>query len=479
MLNTYKNIHFVGIGGIGMSGLAAILLQRGYCVTGSDLLLTHITDRLESLGAKVFQGHTHAHVDRNIDLLVYSTAISFENPEYLEAKKRGISVLSRGELLAQLARLKSSLVAVSGSHGKTTTTAMMADILSFSNKEPAVLVGGVMRRHGTCSYWGDGGIFLAEADEHDGSFLNMMPTIAILTNIDFEHMKNYGNIDALKLAFLNFLKKIPFYGFSVICMDCDQLKSLKPFLSKNHLTYGLDEESDLYAKNISYSESLDNSWTSFKVYNTKKTLGKEGEWGEVTLKTLGRHNVLNALATITAGVALGLSFESCAKALSTFDGVDLRMDIFTRNDGGYLIQDYAHHPTEMKAVLNSVLPPKKGKRVLLFQPHLYSRTKLLQSEFVQEMMPVEHVILLPVYAARETPMEGVETEALFQSMKALGHKNVLFFKDECSIFIHLYSILEKEDILFVLGAGNVHDMARKLREKKETFQNVSDSLMPL
>ena len=463
MLNNYTNIHFVGIGGAGMSGLAEIFLNLGYQVSGSDLSLSKITERLEKLGARIFEGHQAFHVADKVDLLVYSAAIDETNIEMLIAKQRGLPCFSRGEMLADVTRLKQNVVAVAGSHGKTTVTTMIANILWIFDKNSTAIIGGVLQRQDLSARWGQGNMLVAETDEHDGSFLKLSPTVAVVTNIDFEHIEYYHHLDDLKKDFICFINKVPFYGFAVICLEDLNVKSIISQLRCRYLTYGWDNKSDIYATHIVFEDDLRQPRASFAVYNTHASLGKLGFLGRVCLRTLGKHNVLNALSAITVGLGLGFSFDTCLQGLDHFVGIQRRMEIDILSDDIVLIEDYAHHPSEMKAILSSIAKPKLASRIVIFQPHLYSRTAHFFREFAQELMVVDRVILLPIYPAREKPIEGVASHLIAQSMLDQGFNDVTVLKDKAETVDCLKNYAKKGDIVFVLGAGDVYHVAEDLR----------------
>jgi UDP-N-acetylmuramate--alanine ligase len=448
------HIFFVGIGGIGMSGIAELLLKLNYRVSGSDLKSTPITKRLKSLGGTIYKGHKEENIE-GADVLVVSSAIKEGNPEVRAARKAAIPVIPRAEMLAELMRLKYS-VAVSGAHGKTTTTSMVAAVLEKGDLDPTVVIGGVLKSVGTNALHGLGAFLVAEADESDGSFLKFSPSIAVVTNIDLEHLDFYKDMEDIKSVFLQFIGRIPFYGLAVLCLDSEPVQQLIPEINSRYTTYGISTQADFQARNIVSQgpKSL------FDVYRYGEKMGA------IILNLPGMHNVLNCLASIVVGTELDIPFETIKKALEQLQGVERRIEIKGNAKGILVIDDYGHHPTEVKATLKAVRECWPDKRlVVVFQPHRYTRTRALFNEFSRAFYQTDELILVPIYAASEEPIDGVTSERLADEISAHGHKSVSFMEEPESVVAYLLENLKKGDILLTLGAGNVYQLGETLAER--------------
>jgi UDP-N-acetylmuramate--alanine ligase len=446
-----KRIHFVGIGGIGMSGIAEVLLNIGYEISGSDIGQSSTVKRLKDLGATITIGHSAENVE-GAGVVVTSSAIKSDNPEVLRAKEINIPVIPRAEMLAELMRLRYG-IAVAGSHGKTTTTSMTAAVLSYGKLDPTIVVGGRVKTMGTNARLGSGDFMVVEADESDGSFLKLSPVISVLTNIDEEHMDYYKNMDELENTFMAFLDKIPFYGLSVLCIDCPRIKELSNNFKKRFITYGFDKEAELRAQDVKISGFE----TKFDVYLNGADLGS------VTLHVPGRHNAQNALAAIAIGMELGMSFEDTSKGLSEFRGIDRRLQIKGKQRGITVIDDYAHHPSEIEVTLSAIKESHDGRVVVIFQPHRYSRTKLLFNEFARVLVDTDMLYIMDIYAASEDPIEGVSSELLCQSVIDKGGKNVKYLNGE-DMLSTVLDDLKQNDIVLTLGAGNIWAFGEKIVE---------------
>jgi UDP-N-acetylmuramate--alanine ligase len=446
-----KRIHFVGIGGIGMSGIAEVLLNIGYEISGSDIGQSSTVKRLKDLGATITIGHSAENVE-GAGVVVTSSAIKSDNPEVLRAKEINIPVIPRAEMLAELMRLRYG-IAVAGSHGKTTTTSMTAAVLSYGKLDPTIVVGGRVKTMGTNARLGSGDFMVVEADESDGSFLKLSPVISVLTNIDEEHMDYYKNMDELENTFMAFLDKIPFYGLSVLCIDCPRIKELSNNFKKRFITYGFDKEAELRAQDVKISGFE----TKFDVYLNGADLGS------VTLHVPGRHNAQNALAAIAIGMELGMSFEDTSKGLSEFRGIDRRLQIKGKQRGITVIDDYAHHPSEIEVTLSAIKESHDGRVVVIFQPHRYSRTKLLFNEFARVLVDTDMLYIMDIYAASEDPIEGVSSELLCQSVIDKGGKNVRYLNGE-DMLSTVLDDLKQNDIVLTLGAGNIWAFGEKIVE---------------
>ncbi len=451
MYGKIKRIHFVGIGGIGMSGIAEVLLNMGYEISGSDIGESATVKRLIDLGAKIHIGHSGDNVEGS-GVVVISSAISADNPEVLRAKEINIPVIPRAEMLAELMRLRYG-IAVAGSHGKTTTTSMIAAVLSYGQLDPTIVVGGKVKTMGTNARLGKGDFMVVEADESDGSFLRLSPVISVLTNIDEEHMDYYKDMDELEGAFSNFINKIPFYGLSVLCIDCPRVKSLSRDFKKRIMTYGFDQDAELRAEDVTVSGFE----TKFNVFL------KDSPLGSVCINVPGRHNAQNALAAIAIGMELGMSFKDASLGLSEFEGIDRRLQVKGEGRGILVIDDYAHHPREIEVTIDAVKESHSGRVVVIFQPHRYSRTKSLFKEFVQVLAKADMLYIMDIYSAGEEPITGITSQKLFQSLLESGHQNVKYLDGDNMVSTVLDS-LRPEDVVLTLGAGNVWAFGEKIVE---------------
>ncbi|MCJ7601152.1 MAG: UDP-N-acetylmuramate--L-alanine ligase [Desulfobulbaceae bacterium] len=445
MYNKTKHIHFVGIGGIGMSGIAELLLNLGYGVSGSDLKQSDITRRLQSLGGKIYQGHNGAWVG-NADVVVISSAVKENNPEVLAAREAFIPVIPRAEMLAELMRLKKYGIAVAGSHGKTSTTSLVGWLLAEAGFDPTVVIGGKVNSLGTNAKLGEGEFLVAEADESDGSFLQLSPAIEVVTNIDLEHLDYYRDIDEIKEVFLQFINKIPFYGAAVLCLDDDNVASLLPRIKKRVITYGLATQADIRARQLRAEGLI----TSFEVCRGSEVLG------EIMINSPGRHNVLNSLAVVAVGLELEIPFAKITAALATFTGVQRRLQIKGEARGITVIDDYGHHPTEIKATLAAIRSAWPSRRLLvMFQPHRYTRTKGLFKEFCTAFHDADILILTEIYPASENPIEGVTAENLMIGIKEHGQRQVYLVAGVDDLAGVAQPMLEEGDIVLSLGAGDI------------------------
>lgn len=445
MYRKTKHIHFVGIGGIGMSGIAELLLSLGYRVSGSDLRATDITRRLEQLGGVVYEGHEAAWV-AGADVVVTSTAIPANNPEVVAAKDAHVPVIQRAEMLAELMRLKKYGIAVAGSHGKTSTTSMVAAVLAEAQLDPTVVVGGKVHGLGSNAKLGEGEFLVAEADESDGSFLKLSPVIEVVTNIDLEHLDYYRDIEHIKEIFLEFIDRLPFYGVAVVCIDNDHVAQILPRIQKRILTYGLSEQADIQAIKISSG----NGTSRFTVRQG------DTELGEIRLNRPGRHLIYNSLAAVCVGLELEIDFPVIALALEKFQGVQRRLQVKGEADGVLVVDDYGHHPTEIKATLDAVREGWPDRRVVVaFQPHRYTRTQGLFAEFVTAFRRADVLVLTDIYAASEQPIEGVSSEHLQEAIKQHGQRHTHFIPQLVQQPQALLSLVQAGDLLLTLGAGNI------------------------
>src|SRR5712692_2249015 len=451
MFKRYQQIHFVGVGGSGMSGIAEIMSNLGYRVTGSDQRRNEAIERLERLGAKVFIGHEASHVE-GAHVIVYSSAVSRDNIEVQVARQRGIPVIPRAEMLAELMRLKYG-IAVAGTHGKTTTTSMIGAVLSEGRLDPTIVVGGRVTNLGSNARLGQGEYLVAEADESDGSFLKLAPTIAVVTTVDAEHLDHYGTLDAIRDAFVAFVNKVPFYGAAVLCLDQPNIQLLIPRIDKRIITYGLESGADLVARRL----HLSGLTSRFEVFQRGTSLG------ECTLQVPGRHNVLNALAAITVALDLEIPFLTIQKALGGFMGVQRRFQVRGRAGGVTVVDDYAHHPVEIRATLAAAKAGFDQRVVTIFQPHRYTRTYHLREAFLTAFNQADVLIVMDIYPAGEAPIPGVDAADLADAIRAHGHRDVTYLgRDRARVIDHVINVTRPGDLVITLGAGDVNQLGAEL-----------------
>jgi len=455
MKRRVKRIHFVGIGGIGMSGIAEVLLNLGYRVGGSDLAESETTQRLRKAGAEIVIGHRKENL-RDADVVVTSSAVRPDNPEVAAAHERAIPVIPRAEMLAELMRLKYG-VAVAGTHGKTTTTSLIATVLACGGLDPTAVIGGKLNSFGSNAKLGQGELLVAEADESDGSFLKLSPTIAIVTNIDPEHLDHYRNLEEIQTAFLEFINKVPFYGLAVLCLDHENVQALIPQVKKRYVTYGLSTQANYRAGSISFQGVM----TSFRAFENDRELGR------ISIQMPGLHSVSNALATIATARELDLDFGVVQEALGSFSGVQRRFQIKGERGGIMVVDDYGHHPAEIKATLSAAQNGWGRRTVVIFQPHRYTRTRDLLREFFTAFNQADVLFLLDIYPAGEEPIPGVKAENLYEGIKGHGHKDVTLVSDRKEILDHLLPRLKSGDMVITLGAGDVWKIGETLMEELE------------
>src|SRR5438128_9236974 len=454
MFKRYQQIHFVGIGGAGMSGIAEILLTLGYRVTGSDLRRSESIERLETLGAYIFIGHASLHIE-GAHVVVYSSAVSRDNIEVQVARQRSIPVIPRAEMLAELMRLKYG-IAVAGTHGKTTTTSMVGAVLAEGRYDPTIIVGGRVTSLASNVRLGQGEFLVAEADESDGSFLKLAPTIAVVTTIDAEHLDHYGTLEALQEAFATFVAKVPFYGAAVLCLDQPNIQRLIPRIEKRIITYGLESGADLVARRL----RLAGMTSRFEVFQRGSLLG------ELALQIPGRHNVLNALAAVGVGLDLEIPFPVIQKALAGFSGVQRRFQILGRARGVTVVDDYGHHPAEIRATLAAAKAGFDCRVVTVFQPHRYTRTLHLRQEFLTAFNLADVLIVMDIYGAGESAIPGVTAGDLAEGIRSHGHHDVTYLgSDRTRIVGHLCEIVRTGDLVVTLGAGDVSQLGPELLKR--------------
>ncbi len=450
LFDTNRHIHFVGIGGIGMSGIAEVLLNLGYQVSGSDQSESESTRRLTDLGAQIAYGHRGEHVEAETDVVVISSAVKYANPEVVRARELHVPVIPRAEMLAELMRLKYG-IAIAGTHGKTTTTSLIADVLAHAQLDPTFVIGGRLNVLGSNARLGQSRFLVAEADESDGTFLLLSPTIVVVTNIDPEHLDFYGDMDRVKAAYLEFINRVPFYGRAVLCLDSVNVRALLPQIHKRFVTYGLSPDADLTARDLVVSGMT----TRCEVWQGILRLGT------LQLNLPGRHYALNALAVVAVARELGIPFEQVQEALASFDGIQRRFEVKGEADGVLVVDDYAHHPEELRVTLRaaregSCQGEPSRRLVALFQPHRYSRTQELFDEFLSAFDDADTVFLTEVYPAGEEPREGVSGEILCQALHKRGHADVRFVAQREALAQAVRDFVQPGDMVMTLGAGDIH-----------------------
>ena len=457
MFLSTRRIHFVGVGGIGMSGIAEVLANLGYEVSGSDLREGPTTRRLAGLGVTIFVGHAAEHVEGS-HVVVRSSAVGAENVEVQAARDLGIPVIPRAEMLAELMRMKHG-VAVAGTHGKTTTTSLLAAIFEAGGLDPTIVVGGKLNSVGTNAVLGRGEWMVAEADESDGSFLHLSPTLNIVTNIDPEHLDHYGSVEALHASFLTFINKVPFYGATVLCLDHPVIQALLPRVTKRYVTYGFSSQAEFRAVELSADEGI----VRFSVQRGDEFLGP------VELQIPGRHNVLNALAATASAMEAGIPFGVVQQALGRFEGVQRRFTIRGMGKGVTVVDDYAHHPAEIEATLMAAREAYGRRIISIWQPHRYSRVRDLHDEFMRSFNDCAIVLVMDVYAAGESAIEGIDGESLVRDLKHHGHKGAFWTPKDTDVLRFIRSEARKGDIVITLGAGNVTQISYDLVEELANF----------
>lgn len=466
MFRHVKRIHFIGIGGIGMSGIAEVLCNLGFIVTGSDMKRSRNTERLEQLfGVGIAEGHRAENIG-SAQVVVYSSAVKDDNPEIIAARESGIPVIPRAEMLAELMVLKPYAVAVSGTHGKTSTTSMVATVLGHAGFDPTTVVGGVVDTLGSNARLGSSEWFVTEADESDRSFLMLYPTIAVVTNIDKEHMESYKGMEDVVQCFTDFVNKVPFFGAAIICLDDPNVQLIIPKIKRRRVTYGLTAQADVSAHDIVYNETFG---SKFSVWKGTEVLG------EIDLPVPGKHNVYNALAATAVALELEIPFAKISEAFCSFKNANRRFQLKGEARGIMVVDDYGHHPTEILATLSAAKNSSGGKRtVVIFQPHRYSRTQELMSEFALAFNNADVLFVLDIYAASEQPIDGVSAEILTENIKKYGHKNANYLGDIDSAADAVVPQLMEGDLVITLGAGTVTRLSDEILEKiKSTTADVN------
>jgi UDP-N-acetylmuramate--alanine ligase len=453
MFRKIQKIHFVGIGGIGMSGIAELLLNLGYQVSGSDLKRSPVTDRLTALGGKIRIGHNPENIE-GTNVVVISSAVRSDNVEVVEAKRLQIPVIPRAEMLAELMRLKYG-VAIAGSHGKTTTTSMIATVLVHGGFDPTAVIGGRLNAFGSNAKLGKGDFLVAEADESDGSFLKLSPTIAVVTNIDREHLDHYASLEEIQSAFVSFANKVPFYGAVVLCLDDPNVQAIIPQIDRRIITYGTSNQADLIASHIEFQDFGAACRIRYKA----------DPIGLLRLRIPGEHGVLNSLAAVATGLELEIPFEKIESALGSFQNADRRFQVKGEKDGILIVDDYGHHPTEIIATLSAARHACDRRIVTVFQPHRYSRTKALEEDFARAFNHTDVLVVLPIYAAGEELIPGITAERLAGQIKKFGHRDVSYAPNFAAAHDLLKEKLQNGDLLLTLGAGDVWKVGEEFLNK--------------
>lgn len=453
MLGKTKKIHFIGIGGIGMSGIAEFLHNQGLEISGSDLKKTELTRHLETLGIKVDEGH-NPNLVKDVDVVVKSSAVHDDNPEIQAAKALKIPVIRRAEMLAEITRMSFS-IGISGTHGKTTSTSMTGMVLEAAGLDPTIIVGGKVKNYGSNNVMGSGKYIVVEADEYDHSFLSLTPCIAGITNIDTDHLDCYRNLDDIKGAFTEYANKVPFFGSVICCLDDPGVQAILPRINKNIVTYGFSRQADIQAQNIKMKDFAAEYDVCYKSY----------KMGRISMKVTGRHNIQNSLLAVGIGLELDIPFKHIHAGLKEYNGVYRRFELKGTAQGITIYDDYAHHPTEISATLDGFKDSTKRRIVTLFQPHLYSRTRDFYKQFGQAFFSCDCLILAPIYPARETEIPGVSSQLIAEAAIQSGHHNVILLENNADIVTKTMAILQPDDILVTMGAGNIWQYGEEILAK--------------
>ena len=457
-----KNIFFVGIGGIGMSGIAELLHNLSFNISGSDIIENENIKRLKSKGIKIYLGHNPKNL-KNIDALVYSSAITLENPEIIKARQNNIPVIRRAEMLGELISVKEISIAVGGTHGKTTTSSMIGTILHHAKKDPTLVVGGLVHKLNSNSNLGKGEIIVVEADEFDRSFLALKPTIGIVTNIELEHTDCYKNLNELKEAFMQFCRSIPFYGENIVCIDSPAVREILPYIERPMTTYGRSRDAAYRAENIRFNENK----STYSFFCAEECLG------EIKLNVPGEHNILNSLAAVTLGLEMGLSFQTIKRGLLKYSGVRRRFDIKGIHENIMVVDDYAHHPTEVEATLKAAKSGWKRRVIAIFQPHLFSRTRDFFKEFANVLQLADFVILSDIYPAREEPIPNITAKIIYDELYKIMKDNCILLSDLDDLNKVIFGILKSGDMVLTMGAGSIWRYSDSFYQDLLKFYNKS------
>ena len=455
MFRKTRHIHFIGIGGIGMSGMAELLFKLGFKISGSDKNLSDKTEQLEHMGIQVFQGHEGSNVIDS-DVVVYSSAVPKDNPEILEAEKQNIPVIRRAEMLGELLKVKPISVAIAGTHGKTSTSSILGAILTESDIDPTLVIGGIVNKFQTNAISEKGDVIVVEADEFDRTFLSLQPTMSVITNLDLEHLDCYENLDDLRGAFTQFANAAPFYGLISLCIDSENVRTIIPHIKRPLVTYGFSEDADYQATNVSFNES----YSSFDVIAFGELLGK------IKLNIPGRHNILNTLGAIIMALELDIEFSQIQMGVESYTGVRRRFEIkYKTENEALIVDDYAHHPSEVSATLDAAKSGWDRRIISIFQPHLFSRTRDFYKEFATAFLKTDILIITDIFPAREVPIPGVSSELIIKELKALGFKNVISISKVDDIPKKITPLIKDNDLIITMGAGSIWRQCKKIYEE--------------
>jgi len=445
MFGKTKHIHFIGIGGIGMSGMAELLYKLGFTITGSDQNNSERTDQLKALGLKIKLGHSSSNIN-NADVIVYSSAVPLNNPEIKSAIIKNIPVIRRAEMLAELLKVKPISIAISGTHGKTTTCSMLGEILTTAKLDPTLVIGGIVNKFKSNTISGDGDLIVVEADEFDRSFLTLKPTMSIINNLDLEHLDCYKNLEDLQNTFIQFANSVPFYGRVGICIDNLNLKKIKSKIKRPIITFGMSKDANVRAANLNFSDKI----SKFDLLVNNKKMDK------ITIQLPGRHNIRNALAAITMALELDIPYKCIKDGLMQYSGVRRRFEIkYKTKNNIIIIDDYAHHPAEVLATINAAKSGWKNDIIAVFQPHLFSRTRDFYKEFASAFLGCNKLIITDIYAAREKQIKGINAKMIIDEAKISGHNHAEYIPDQEKIASRLKQIAKSNDIIITMGAGNI------------------------
>ena len=454
MFGKTNHIHFIGIGGIGMSGMAELLHKLGFNISGSDLKRSERTDNLQNLGINISEGHRTTNIN-GPDVVVYSSAINNDNPEMSAALDKQIPLIRRAEMLAELLKVKSTSIAIAGTHGKTTTCSMLGTILSVAETNPTLVIGGIVNKFQSNAISGSGDIIVVEADEFDRSFLTLQPTMGLITNLDLEHLDCYENLEDLQNAFTQFANAVPFYGKVGICIDHTNTATIIPNIKRPVVTFGINEEAEVRVSNLRYNQNH----TAFDVSVENETLG------EFRIHLPGKHNVINALGAITLSLELDIPYENIQRGLDQYTGVRRRFEIkYIMDNGIIIVDDYAHHPSEVSSTIQAAKSGWGRRLIAIFQPHLFTRTRDFYQEFAQAFQQSDILIVTDIYHAREIPIPGITAEIISDTTIKMGHKHVEYIPDQTQISYRIAEIAESNDIIITMGAGNIWRQCERIHE---------------
>lgn len=454
MFGKTNHIHFVGIGGIGMSGMAELLHKLGFTISGSDQNSSERTNNLQSMGLTISEGHSGENVN-GADVVVYSSAVQQGNPEIIAAENKLVPVIRRAEMLAELLKVKPTSIAIAGTHGKTTTCSMLGEILTAAELNPTMVIGGIVNKFQSNTISGSGDVIVVEADEFDRSFLTLQPTMGLITNLDLEHLDCYENLEDLQLAFTQFANAVPFYGRVGVCIDNQNAASIIPSINRPVVTFGVHEDAEIQASNL-----------QFKNNHSTFTLSINGvQQGEITVHVPGEHNVINALGAAVLALELDTPFDKIQEGLDQYTGVRRRFDIkYTTNSNIMIVDDYAHHPSEVYATLKAAKTGWNNRIIAIFQPHLFTRTRDFYHDFAEAFLQADILIVTDIYEARENPLPGITAQIISDEAERLGHKHVELIPDQTSIPARLKELIQPDDMIITMGAGNIWRQCERIYE---------------